>query len=150
MYQKVLVPLDLSELAECSLNYVKKWAKEGTAGEVILLNVIEIDPSWDTIVKGFDIDAFRLIIRNKAESYLASVQSRLAETGIKVKTEIVEDNNPARAIADYARQNGVDVIVIASHGYTGIRRLMFGSVALNVLTLAQVPVLLIRPESCQI
>ncbi len=148
MYQKVLVPLDLSELAECSLNYVKKFAKEATIGEVILFNVVEIDPTWDEMVTSIDIEAFRDTIKNRAESYLADIKSRLEAEGITVKTVLTEANKPAQAIADYAQQNGVDMIIIASHGYTGLKKLMFGSVALNVMYLARVPVLLIRPEAC--
>ncbi len=150
MYQKVLVPLDLSELAECSLNYIKKFAQEGSLGEVVLLSVVETDPTWDDMVTGFDIDAFRDMIKNKAETYLTQIKSRLAAEGISVQPEVVEAANPAHAIADYARDNGIDLIIIASHGYSGLKKLMFGSVAFNVLTLSRVPVLLIRPESCQI
>ncbi len=150
MYQKVLVPLDLSELAECSLNYVKKLAKDGSIGEVILLNVVEVDTGWDEMVTSFDIESFRTSIRIRALKYLEDVQGQLAAAGIQAKTEVVEANKPAEAIADYAQKNGVDVIIITSHGYQGIKKLMFGSVALNVLYLSRTPVLLIRPESCQI
>ena len=47
------------------------------------------------------------------------------------------------------RDNGIDLIIIATHGYTGMKKLMFGSVALEVLHSSHVPVLLIRPESCR-
>ncbi len=50
---------------------------------------------------------------------------------------------------NYAEANDVDLIVIATHGYTGMKKLMFGSVALRVLHDSHVPVLLIRSESCR-
>ena len=53
-------------------------------------------------------------------------------------------------ISDYAKENGIDMIVIATHGYTGLKKLMLGSVALGVLQESHVPVLLIRPDSCRI
>jgi nucleotide-binding universal stress UspA family protein len=84
-----------------------------------------------------------------ARKYLAKIESQLNSEGIEVKTEVLEANQPDRAITDYARTNGIDMIVIATHGYTGMKKLMLGSVALSVLHDSHVPVLLIRPESCR-
>ena len=55
---------------------------------------------------------------------------------------------PATCIVKYAKDNDVDLIIIASHGHTGINKMMLGSVALEVLHDSHVPVLLIRPEVC--
>ena len=85
----------------------------------------------------------------ESRKYLADVESRLASEGIKVKMESLEGNRPADAISDYAQKNGTDMIVIATHGYTGLKKLMLGSVALGVLHESHIPVLLIRPESCR-
>jgi nucleotide-binding universal stress UspA family protein len=150
MYQKVLVPLDGSELAECALNHVKNLVKEGSAGEVTLFNVVKVDTPWAELYgKNFDINAMREALFASARKYLAKIESQLNSDGIKVKTEALEANQPAHAIADYARTNGIDMIVIATHGYTGMKKLMLGSVALGVLHDSHVPVLLIRPESCR-
>ena len=156
MYKKVLVPLDGSQLAECSLNHVKNLAKHGSIGEVILLNVVvvelplrEINGEDYLIGQGFDFNAFRDAHLKKSHKYLAGVQAMLGAEGINVIAESIEANNPAQIITDYAGQNGVDMIVIATHGYTGIRGVMLGSVAFKVLHESSVPVLLIRPEACQ-
>ena len=85
----------------------------------------------------------------ESRNYLEDLKSRFASEGIHVKTELLEANRPADAISDYAQKNGVDLIVIATDGYTGMKKLMFGSVALRVLHDANVPVLLIRSVSCQ-
>jgi nucleotide-binding universal stress UspA family protein len=153
MYEKILVPLDGSELAECALSHVKSLAKDGGAGEVILLNVFKVDIPWRGEYTG---DSFNIIIERieeelltKSKKYLADVESRLVSEGIKVKTESLEGNRPADTISEYAQNNGVDLIVIASHGYTGLKKLMLGSVALGVLHDSHIPVLLIRPESCR-
>jgi nucleotide-binding universal stress UspA family protein len=82
--------------------------------------------------------------------YLAEVSSRLASEGITVKTESKEGNRPADTITDYAKNSGMDAIIIATHGYTGMKRLLLGSVAFGVLHQSSVPVLLIRPESCRL
>ena len=156
MYKKVLVPLDGSELAECSLPHVKNLAKDGSVGEVILLNVVtlvlplgEINLDDSAMGNTFDFPAFRNRHLEKAKKYLAGVQSRLSADGLKVKTVSTESGSPAHAIVDYAHKNGVDLIVITTHGYTGMKKMLFGSVSFRVLHESHVPVLLIRPESCR-
>jgi nucleotide-binding universal stress UspA family protein len=148
MFRKVLIPLDGSELAECALPYVKNMIREGSVGEVTLLRAFNVDIRMGTLAH-IDINAIRENIFNESGEYLAEVKSRLASEGITVKTESLESSRPADVISDYAQKNGVDMIVIATHGYTGLKKLMLGSVALGVLHESRVPVLLIRPESCR-
>ncbi len=151
MYQKILVPLDGSELAECTLNHAKMMIKEGFAREATLLNIVRIDLPWAELYgTNFNIDAVRKAYFASAGKYLSSVESRLGAEGIKVKTEVLEANRTGAAIADYARDKGMDAIVIATHGYTGLKRLMLGSVAMGVLHDSSVPVILIRPEACRV
>ena len=150
MYQKVLVPLDGSKLAECALTHVKRMVKEGFAGEVTLLNAVKIDaPYAELYGSNFDINVMRNAFFDSARKYLAEVEARLGAEGVRVKTEIVEAKRPATAITDYAQKNGIEMIVIATHGYTGMKKLMLGSVALSVLHDSHIPVLLIRPEACR-
>jgi nucleotide-binding universal stress UspA family protein len=150
MYKKCLVPLDGSELAECALNHVKTLVKEKSIGEVIILNVVKVDIPWAEInEKTIDLEALRKPLFAGARKYLADVESRLASEDIRVKTEAIEGNRPGEIITDYARDNGVALIVIATHGYSGFKRLLLGSVATHVLHDSPVPVLLIRPESCR-
>ena len=146
MYEKVLVPLDGSEIAECALPQVMNLSKEGMAREVTLLNVIEIPSAW--VAEGLDFISLKNVQFDKAQKYLADLQSQLGSEGVKVKAEVVE-GYAAQSIIEYANNNSVNLIVIATHGYTGMKKLMFGSVALRVLHDAHVPVLLIRPESCR-
>ncbi len=148
MYQKILVPLDGSELAECALSHVKNLVKEGAVGEVILLNVVTVNIPGRGEYSGLtNINTVRENLFMESRKYLADVEARLASEGIHVKTESLEGNRPADTISDYAQRNGVELIVIATHGYTGLKKLMFGSVALGVLHESPIPVLLIRPES---
>ena len=150
MYHKVLVPLDGSKLAECALTHVKTMVKEGFAGDVTLLNVVHVDAPYSELYgKHFDVTAMRKAYFTAASKYLADVEARLGTEGISVKTEVVEQKRPAPAITDYALKNGIDLIVIATHGYTGLKKLMLGSVALSILHDSHTPVLLIRPEACR-
>jgi len=142
MYEKVLVPLDGSELAECALPHVINLFKKGVVEEVILLQIVEI-PSV-LLEEGFDFIGLKTAQISKAQKYLTGIQSQLSAEGLNVKTEVLEGNT-AHSIIEYAKRNDVQLLVIATHGYTGMKQLMFGSVALRILHDAHVPVLLIRP-----
>ena len=150
MYQKILVPLDGSELAENALTQVRNLAGGGGVGEVILLNAVEIDLMGLSSIhtRSIDLPSLRKGHFEKSQKYLEKIESQLSSEGMKVKTESLE-GRPAQTIVDYSKKNGVDLIVIATHGYSGMKRLMFGSVALRVLHDSHAPVLLIRPESCR-
>ena len=151
MYPKVLVPLDGSKLAEDALTHVKTMVQEGFAREVILLNVVRVDAPYSELYGAhFDLNKMKKAYLDAAGKYLANVQTRLVTEGIQVKTVVVEHDRPAPAITDYAAKNGIDLIVIATHGYTGLKKLMLGSVALSILHHSRTPVLLIRPEALRL
>lgn len=146
MYQRILVPLDGSELAECALSHVQSLVKDGLAVEVTLLHIIRIDIPWSEV----DLHAFRGPVFAAANKYLAEMESRLASAGVKVKTKALEANWTANTITEYAQKNSMDLIVMSTHGYTGLKKAMLGSVASGVLNQSSVPVLLIRPEACRL
>jgi nucleotide-binding universal stress UspA family protein len=155
MYKSVLVPLDGSALAECTLSHVKNLFKDGFVREITLLNVVKVDVPWATV--GFDelppqridLQVIREPLFTASRRYLENIESRLGSEGLKVRTESLEGNRPADTITEYAHANGMDLIIIGTHGYTGLKKLFLGSVAFGVLNQSHVPVLLIRPESCR-
>jgi len=150
MYTKCLVPLDGSDLAECALNHVKNLVREKSVGEVTILNVVKVDIPWAEVnERTINLDAIRQPLFAAARKYLADVESRLSSEGISVKTEAIEGNRPGEMILDYARKNGMALIVMATHGYTGFKKVLLGSVATRVLNESPVPVLLVRPDSCR-
>jgi nucleotide-binding universal stress UspA family protein len=131
VYERILVPLDGSESAEAVLPFAEKVAGPLDA-EVILLQAIPASRA------GFVVAA-----RVQAECYLGSLADRLASKGIRVQTGIRFGSAPA-AILGAADAWDADLIAMATHGRTGLDRLLFGSVAEAVLREAQVPVLMIR------
>ena len=154
MYKNVLVPLDGSGLAECTLSHVKNLLKDGSVGAVTLLNVVKVDIPWVAEGEGytqrFDLNTIREELFTRSRKYLAEIESRLVSEGVHVKTESLEGHRPADTITDYAREKGMDLIIIGTHGYTGFKKLLLGSVASGVLNQSHIPVLLVRPESCQV
>ena len=155
MYKKALVPLDGSALAECTVSHVKNLYKDGSLEEVTLLNVVKVDIPWAEVVRSdhnpklIDLQAIREPLFAASRHYLSKIESRLSSEGVKVETESVEGNQVADTIIDYAQEKGMDLIIIGTHGYTGLKKLWLGSVAFGVLNQSHIPVLLIRPESCQ-
>jgi nucleotide-binding universal stress UspA family protein len=145
MYKNVLVPLDGSPLAECALDEVKKMAQEGWGciGSVTILYVEVIPAHW--VAEGANVLDVVQFEHRRAEEYVAGVEERLGAENIAVKSAILE-GRAAETIVQFARDNDIDLIVIGSHGYSGFKKWVFGSVALRVLHDSHVPVLLVRPK----
>jgi len=148
MYKKVLIPLDGSPLAECVLGHLITLTKTGNVGEVVLIGVVEIPPGWAK--EGIDFYAVRDSNIEETKVYLEKVKSDLAKEGIsKVSMEVMV-GKPADLISETAKKIGVDLVIIATHGHTGISKWVFGSVADRVVHYSQVPVMVIRPEGCRL
>jgi len=148
MYRKTLVPLDGSDLAEHALSHVSSLAEEGSIEEVTLLNVFTFDlPRNVGRFEHININMFRQPALAASVKYLAEAESRLSANGVTVRKESIEAERPANAITDYAHENGMDLIVMSTHGYTGLKKLLLGCVGAEVLNRSSVPVLLIRPEA---
>jgi nucleotide-binding universal stress UspA family protein len=82
----------------------------------------------------------------RAEEYLGGVAERLRGDGIETEVMIESHFAPARAILNTAEAQSVDLIAIATHGYTGVKRAILGSVTDKVLRGAKWPLLLNRPD----
>lgn len=150
MYNKILVPLDGSELAEAALPHAKSIANAFNS-QIVLLTVIEplvmyaqpdiVAPEINMLI---DIEA-----QTKAVlQYLKGKAEELIEEGLVVTTEI--SNGPAaNRICDYAAENAIDLIVMCTHGRSGFQRWVYGSVADRVLRAASMPILLVRIKEKQ-
>lgn len=152
MYQKIMVPLDGSELAECVLPHVEAIAKGCGVRDIIFVRVAEPVrlPATD---EGYGFSAEevkRIESRSRAvvENYLNQLMNRVKYDGINVQSEVLIGGRAADVIADYANKGKVDLIIIATHGRSGVSRWVWGSVADRVLRSACVPVLMVRAPGC--
>jgi nucleotide-binding universal stress UspA family protein len=135
-YKKMLVPLDGSELAEVIFTYAKELA--GRLGvEVILLNVYSPDESELIPMRRAYVEHAAEIIRHQKKKV------QLGEGAVVARGELAM-GNPAEEILRYADENGIDFILMATHGRSGINRWAMGSVAYRVLRASKVPVWLVR------
>jgi len=168
MYKKILIPLDGSKLAECALPHAEALAKICDAAEIILVSVTERVQGYKAAIEGstepfvlsgggfgsaLQPPAQRVVPaafgkkEKQADRYLGRIAEKLQSKGVKVHTEVLFWP-PAEAIASYAEQNGADVIVLSSHGRSGLSRWAYGSVADKVLRASCVPVLMVRAPGC--
>lgn len=127
MWKKILVPLDGSDLAELALPYAGELAAVFSA-EVVLVYVDEPADSQ---------------YRHMHQLYIEEVAEQISKAVRKV-SPVVISGKPADEIVSYAEKNDVDLVIMCSHGRTGITAWATGSVASKVLAAIQVPLLLIR------
>jgi len=151
MYKKILVPSDGSELAECVLPHVEAIAKGVGVQNVIFVRVVEpfsVPTDGDSYgFKDRDIERIESENRTAAEKYLDQVVSRARYKGVNVQSKVIT-GKAAESIAEYAVENEVDLVVMATHGRSGISRWVWGSVADRVLRSSCVPVLMVRAPGC--
>jgi nucleotide-binding universal stress UspA family protein len=142
MYHKVLVPLDGSEMSEMVLPHVSSLVKAGEIGEVTFLYVIESIPIKSRLYE--EMEAHH---ETAAKTYLDELTHRLDYGQVKIIGEIMQ-GDPASAIVDYAKSNNVDLIILATHGRSGVSRWVLGSVADKVMHYSCAPVLMVRVPGC--
>ncbi len=134
---KILVPLDGSSLAAAAI----ETAIDLAAGpfSLVLMRAAEAH-----VLPGADPTDMQVTVVREAEEYLASVRDDLAKRGITNVETSVWYGAAARAIIDAARLQKADLIVMSSHGRSGLGRLILGSVAESVLRGTTVPVCIVR------
>ncbi len=151
MYRRVLVPLDGSPLAEAALPHAVAVA--GRFGAALtLMQVVTTLPMAAAVDAGaaagaeamMSVDALEAS-EEAAQEYLGELSRRPEVEGIQIRRKVVR-GRPAREIARAAQEEGVDLIVMSTHGRSGLGRLVFGSVADQVLRESGIPILLVRPR----
>lgn len=152
MYRNILVPLDGSELAECVLPHMEAIARGCGVANVTLVRVVEPIPMMvsggEYVLSPEQWQRMETENRAAAEGYLSQLVNRVKYDGIAVKAEVLTGGRAAEVIANYAAKNNVDLIIIATHGRSGVSRWVWGSVADRVLHSACVPVLMVRAPGC--
>lgn len=151
MYKKILVPLDGSELAERSLAHMKAIAKGCQVPEVVLIGVVEPIPAAGEL-SGFSATDWGVQAEKQAldwlKGYLAEIAGKLSGEGINAKTALAH-GKAADEILDYAKKSQVDLIIMTTHGRSGVARWAMGSVADRIVRHAQIPVLIVSPQGAR-
>lgn len=147
MFKKILVPLDGSRLAECALHAAAVIARAHRA-ELILLHVPFVREMYPTSVAGYEAlvpDYEYEEPRDAVQEYLQLLQMRLQTDTLHVRV-LVEDGDEASVILETVAAEAVDLIVMTTHGRTGLTRWVLGSVTERVLRDAPCSVLMLRDD----
>ncbi len=141
MFKHLLVPLDGSRLAEAALP-VATYLAQALNATVTLIHIIERDTSGE--IHG----ERHLTTPDEARAYLNEIASRAFPADLQVACHVhtVQTDDLARSIVDHVDELAPDLIVMCTHGSGGLRDLLYGSLAQQVVARGSTPVLLIRPD----
>ena len=149
MYQTILVPLDGSKLAECVLPHVETLVRGSQTKRVIFARVVEPfrQPTGDYVFPEEQIRKAEAENKAEAEKYLGEIIARTRLDGPRTESAVLY-GPVADTVAEFATKSQADVIVIATHGRSGVSRWVWGSVADRILRSSCVPVLMVRAPGC--
>jgi nucleotide-binding universal stress UspA family protein len=151
MYKRILVPLDGSKLAESALAHAEQVAKGCGTEELVLVRVTERVQAYTAVDDPSQPLRTRLVPEaigreeKQARRYLGKIAEAIEAKGIKVAAEVLL-GDPAEEIVIRARHPGCDLIVMSSHGRSGIHRWTHGSIADRVFRASPVPVLMVKAQ----
>ena len=143
-YQNILVPVDGSETSFAAVAKAAELAK-AFGSKITVVQVLTLDPyiAAEYITANQTND---LIERARASivKTLEEAKQKFTEQGVEAETKLLEGQVIAREISNAAKDLNADLIVIGSHGRTGLKKLFLGSVAQSILSEGTTPVLVVR------
>ena len=144
-YQHILVPVDDSPISYAAIEHAEKIA-QAFGSEITVMCVLSVDPlrSVDFYKVAPAITQYVLEAEQNAQARLADIQQTFLNHGIKINTCIVRSVPPATGILNVADEIHADMIIMGSHGRTGLKKLFLGSVAQEVLGSSHIPVLIVK------
>lgn len=148
-FQKILVPLDGSRLAEAVLEpaaaFARLWGAEINLVRIVPPSAMSLGAPLDCC-SGYE-DQPKDEREEAAQNYLDKVAQSLRQLGVRASGLAVIGSRVAETLLDLTRSDGVGLVAIATHGRGGVRRLVLGSVADKLVRAAEVPVLVYRPPA---
>jgi len=145
-YGTILVPLDGSGWAQRAIPHAAEIARAHHS-KLILLHVFRSPLSAyadQLLLAGQAAQVEQL--RAQMQQYLAGLRAELERENLDVEVQFIEGSNAAELICDFVNSQGVNLVVMCTHGHSGILRFIFGSVASKVMQGVRVPVMLVRPD----
>lgn len=145
MYQRIFVPVDDSETSNIALAEACKLAREG-GGTLRLVHVVDLAQFGWGGTEFLDAGELQKSIKEAGEQVLAQSAAIVREKGLNAECRILESwgDKIATVLMEDANTWGADLVVMGTHGWSGLMHILMGSVAEGVMKLADVPVLLVR------
>ena len=139
----ILVPLDFSAQATPVLEWALHLAAEH-GSSIVLLHVYHLPVEFQQLEGAYLPADFWANVKQEAEQQLGRHAERVRAAGIEVEAR-VREGYPATVIVEEAESQGADLVVLGTHGHTGIKHLLLGSIAERVVQHAPCPVLTVKP-----
>jgi nucleotide-binding universal stress UspA family protein len=143
--RRILVPIDFSEHAEHVIEWARHLAAEH-ASHLILLHVYHLPVEFQQLEGAYLPPDFWANVKTEAEQTLERYVRELRERSLDVEA-VVREGYPATVIVDEAEAQHADLIVIGTHGLSGLKHLLLGSIAERVVQKAPCPVLAVKKKS---
>jgi nucleotide-binding universal stress UspA family protein len=143
LFKKILSPIDFSDPSHQALDVAVEMASR-LGAELLLVHVVPAIPDAPTVGDVLKEGDYEQKLQKDAATQLAEIAAQCAKKGVAAKSAVGEANDVAMELIRTAEQNAADLIVISTHGMTGWRSMVFGSVTEKVVRDAQCPVLILR------
>jgi nucleotide-binding universal stress UspA family protein len=138
----ILVPIDFSDCSKKALQYAVAFADQFQAN-LVLVHVVPVNYFIGTEIGAIDFPLMCADLKKGAETHLAALAKNEVVSKAAVKT-LVREGQPVQEIVAAAKSSGADLIILSTHGRTGLNHVFMGSVAENVVRHAPCPVLIVR------
>ena len=140
--KNILVPFDFSKFANLAFEKAKEIAEKFDS-KVTLLSVIgsDIDTSgmdWARAQEAHDEKEFNV------KTELTKIKDSNPDKNLDISVDLVHDPSPSEGILSFAKNNKIDLIIMGSHGRSGFKKLVLGSVASAVVAKSEIPVLIVK------
>ncbi|MBL8320871.1 MAG: universal stress protein [Acinetobacter sp.] len=144
-YQHILVPVDESPISYAAVEQALALAKSLNS-QVTVMSVIAVDPFFgvDFYKVAPAITDYFMQAEKNAKERLEDIKQSFIRDGIAVDVKLIHGVSPSEGIIQVADEVSADLIIMGSHGRTGLQKVMLGSVAQNVLTQSPIPVLIVK------
>ena len=143
-YQNILIPIDGSETSLSAIQHAVEFSK-AFKSKITIVQVMTLDPYIATEYLS-NTQGNQLIERAKQfiQDNLNVVQEKFANDGITVETKLLEGENISQTITQAVDDLNIDLVILSSHGRTGLKKLIMGSVAQSLITDLHIPVFVIK------
>jgi len=143
LFENILVPFDLSSPSNNAFKVALDIAQKYNS-KITLLTCVEGD-AWHH--KFYDARADSELLKKQsktAKKYMEKLEDSANKVGVKIKLQILKSTSVVKDITTFAKSRKIDLIVMSSHGRTGLDKIILGSVANGVIQRSTIPVLLIK------
>ncbi len=141
--RRILAPVDFSANSRKAVTYAVAFARQFGAS-ITFLHVIQVNYAYGEL-GAIDFSALEREMRGGASKELDSLLAETRAVGVTAES-VIREGSPAKIIADVAAELQTDLLVVSTHGYTGLKHVLMGSIAEHVVRYAPCPVLVVRQQ----